>query len=66
MARSQSNPYAYHRRVLRRFEETLRWPKDPQSCSSMISPNHNLGMSLKTLQKYAKHSPDFQKRAAEV
>jgi integrase len=26
----------------------------------------HLGMSLKTLQKYAKHSPDFQKRAAEV
>jgi integrase len=26
----------------------------------------HLGMSLATLQKYAKHSPDFQKRAAEV
>lgn len=26
----------------------------------------HLGMSVKTLPKYAKHSPDFQKRAAEV
>ena len=26
----------------------------------------HLGMNLVTLQKYAKHSPDFQKRAAEV